>query len=163
MFVIISDNNRVSDNSSNIKVVGLKSYGFMTRWQYVQARYEWAQKALGIRVWWYGCRKPLQVGGVSHRQSGWCCLCMCKSSLNLESAGSSIDTRDQYRRSLYGASIEGAGVYLKLSIPRSKYIWSFNSVGQKPRLITGKSWVRVPEAPFQGNIPVVVEELDVHG
>lgn len=32
MFVIISDNNSISDNSSNIKVVGLKSYEFMTRW-----------------------------------------------------------------------------------------------------------------------------------
>lgn len=32
MFVIISDNNSIRVNSSNIKVVGLKSCGFMTRW-----------------------------------------------------------------------------------------------------------------------------------
>ena len=34
------------------------------------------------------------------------------------------------------------------SIPAIGFIWTFSSVGESNRLITGRSWVRVPEGPL---------------
>ena len=46
-------------------------------------------------------------------------------------------------------------------------IWSFSSVGQSNRLITGRSWVRVPEGPFVtkdlGPVAQLVRASPCHG
>ena len=33
-------------------------------------------------------------------------------------------------------------------VPFRDKVWTFSSVGESNRLITGRSWVRVPEGPF---------------
>ena len=40
---------------------------------------------------------------------------------------------------------------------------TFSSVGQSSRLITGRSWVRVPEGPFQGLLVQLVRTPPCHG
>lgn len=45
------------------------------------------------------------------------------------------------------------------SLPIARYKWALNSIGQRPRLITGRFWVRDPEGPpYRG-----VAQLEAHG